>query len=124
MSRVVIIGGTGYAGGNIAREAASRGYEVISYSRNVPAQPLEGVEYRTGSMASPEVLAAAAAEADHLVVAVHGADVDGAPLLTYVPPLIEAARTNGVRLSFVGGAGSAVVAEDRKSTRLNSSHWE
>ena len=111
MARVVIFGGTGYAGGNIAREAASRGHEVISYSRNAPEQPLEGVEYRTGSLASPEVLAAAAADADVLVVAVHGADVDGAPLTAYVPALIEAARTNGARLAFVGGAGSSLVAE-------------
>ncbi|MFJ7750458.1 NAD(P)-dependent oxidoreductase [Arthrobacter sp. NPDC097144] len=112
MSRVVIFGGTGYAGGNIAREAVSRGHEVISYSRNAPDQPLDGVQYRIGSLASPEVLADAAADADDLVVAVHGADVDGAPLTDYVPQLIDAARTNGVRLSFVGGAGSSLVAED------------
>ncbi|MFZ3452525.1 NAD(P)-dependent oxidoreductase [Arthrobacter sp. 7Tela_A1] len=111
MARVVIFGGTGYAGGHIAREAASRGHEVISYSRNAPEQPLHGVEYRTVSLASPEVPAAAAADADVLVVAVHGADVDGAPLTTYVPALIEAARTNGARLAFVGGAGSSLVAE-------------
>ncbi|MCD9153030.1 NAD(P)-dependent oxidoreductase [Aeromicrobium duanguangcaii] len=112
MSRVVIFGGTGYAGGNIAREASSRGHEVISYTRSAPSEPLEGVEYRTGSLASPEVLATAAADADVLVVAVHGADVDGAPLVSYVPQLIEAARENGARLSFVGGAGSSLVAPD------------
>lgn len=112
MSRVVIFGGTGYAGGNIAREAVSRGHQVISYSRNAPDQPLDGVQYRTGSLASPEVLAAAVENADDLVVAVHGADVDGAPLTTLVPRLIDAARTNGVRLSFVGGAGSSLVAEN------------
>ena len=70
------------------------------------------MEYRTGSLASLEVLAAAAADTDVLVVAVHGTEVDGAPLTTYVPALIEAARTSGVRLAFVGGAGSSLVAED------------
>ncbi|CEA08785.1 hypothetical protein BN1051_02143 [Arthrobacter saudimassiliensis] len=111
MARIVIFGGTGYAGSSIAREAASRGHEVISYSRNAPAQPLDAMEYRIGSLASPAVVTAAAAAADQLVVAVHGADVDGAPLVTYLPQLIEAARSNGVRLSFVGGAGSSLVAE-------------
>lgn len=111
MARVVIFGGTGYAGGHIAREAASRGHQVISYTRNAPKEPLDGVGYRTGSLASPEVLTAAAADADVLVVAVHGADVDGAPLATYMPQLIEAVRSSGARLAFVGGAGSSLVAE-------------
>ncbi|MGW9403130.1 NAD(P)-dependent oxidoreductase [Arthrobacter sp. NPDC055585] len=111
MARVVIFGGTGYAGSNIAREAAARGHEVISYSRRPPEQPLDGVEYRIGSLASEGVLAAAVEGADVLVVALHGADVDGAPLATYVPRLIDAARNNGVRLAFVGGAGSSLVAE-------------
>ncbi|MBF4993786.1 NAD(P)H-binding protein [Arthrobacter gandavensis] len=111
MARVVIFGGTGYAGGNIAREAVSRRHEVVSYSRNEPQQPLPGVEYRIGSLAAPEVVSAAAADADVLVVAVHGADVDGAPLTTYVPALIDAARANGARLAFVGGAGSSLVAD-------------
>ncbi|MBO0908939.1 NAD(P)-dependent oxidoreductase [Arthrobacter sunyaminii] len=111
MARVVIFGGTGYAGGHIAREAASRGHQVISYTRSAPEEPLDGVGYRTGSLASPEVLTAAAADADVLVVAVHGADVDGAPLATYMPQLIEAVRSSGARLAFVGGAGSSLVAE-------------
>ena len=112
MARVVIFGGTGYAGGHIACEAASRGHQVISYARNAPEEPLDGVEYRTGSLASPEVLTAAAADADVLIVAVHGADVDGAPLATHMPQLVEAARSGGARLAFVGGAGSSLVAED------------
>ena len=112
MARVVIFGGTGYAGGHIAREAASRGNQVISYTRSAPEEPLDGVEYRTGSLASPEVLTAAAADADVLIVAVHGADVDGAPLATHMPQLAEAARSGGARLAFVGGAGSSLVAED------------
>ena len=28
MARITVLGGTGYAGGNIVREAASRGHEV------------------------------------------------------------------------------------------------
>lgn len=111
MSRIVIFGGTGYAGSNIARAARARGHEVVSYSRSAPAERLDGVEYRIGSVADAPTVFAAAAEADDLVVAVHGADVDGAPLLDRLSPLVAASVTLDARLSFVGGAGSSLVAE-------------
>lgn len=111
MSTIVIFGGTGYAGGNIAREAVSRGHQVISYSRTAPAEQAEGVEYRTGSLTDDTVLAQAAADADDLVVATHGADVGGSPLVDHVERLASAAIEHGARLSFVGGAGSLHVAK-------------
>ena len=111
MARIVIFGGTGYSGGNIAREAVGRGHQVVSYSRNAPSEPLEGVEYRTGSMADPAVVDAAAHGADHVVVALKAEDVDGEPMVERVPALIEAASRHGARLSFVGGAASSLVAE-------------
>ena len=111
MSTIVIFGGTGYAGGNIAREAVSRGHQVISYSRTAPAEQAEGVEYRTGSLTDDTVLAQAAADADDLVVATPGADVGGSPLVDRVERLASAAIEHGARLSFVGGAGSLHVAK-------------
>ena len=50
MATIVVFGGTGYTGGNIAREAASRGHHVISVSRSKPAEPIEGVTYVTGTV--------------------------------------------------------------------------
>lgn len=110
MSHIVIFGGTGYAGGNIAREAVTRGHRVTSYSRNLPDAPLDGVEYRTGSIADAAVVGAAAQGADELVVAVHGADAGGRPLLDTLPHLVDVAVEADARLSFVGGAGSSFVA--------------
>lgn len=110
MTNIVIFGGTGYAGSHIAREAVARGHRVTSYSRHVPARPVEGVSYRVGSVADPEVVRAAADEADELVVAVHGADAGGVPLVRLVPRLARAALAGDARLSFVGGAGSTLVA--------------
>lgn len=112
MARISIFGGTGYAGSHIAREALARGHEVRSYSRTEGGDRFDGIDYRTGSIADPETVQAAAADADELVVAVHGADVGGQPLLTVLPTVVDAARSNGARLSFVGGAGSSLVSED------------
>lgn len=111
MSTIVIFGGTGYAGGNIAREAASRGHRVISYTRSAAPEPADGIEYRTGSLTDDAVLSRAAAEADDLVVATHGADVGGSPLVDHVARLTTAAIEHGARLSFVGGAGSLHVTK-------------
>ena len=111
MSTIVIFGGTGYAGGNIVREAVSRGHQVVSYSRTAPAEQAEGVEYRTGSLTDDTVLAQAATDADDLVVATHGADVGGSPLVDHVARLTAAAIEHGARLSFVGGAGSLHVTK-------------
>lgn len=111
MSTIVIFGGTGYAGGHIAREAVSRGHRVISYSRSEPSERAEGVEYRTGSLTDDTVVAQAAAEADDLVVATHGRDVGGSPLVDHVDRLVQASIEHGARLSFVGGAGTLHVAK-------------
>lgn len=111
MARIAILGGTGYTGGNVAREALARNHQVISYSRSAPSTPIDGVEYRLGSVADHAVLDRAAADADVLVLAVHAADVDGAPLLTRMPALLDAVRQHGSRLGVVGGAGSSLIAE-------------
>jgi putative NADH-flavin reductase len=110
MARIVIFGGTGYAGSHIAREALSRGHRVVSYSRSAPAERIAGVEYRTGSVADAGTVREAARDADELVIAVHGADAGGRPLADSLPHLVEAAVAGDARLSFVGGAGSSLVA--------------
>jgi len=50
MATIVVFGGTGYTGANIAREAVSRGHRVVSVSRSAPKEPIEGVQYETGSV--------------------------------------------------------------------------
>lgn len=109
---IAVFGGTGYAGGNIVAEAAKRGYAVTSYSRSgAPAEPVPGVTYERGSLSDPETVDQVAAAVDVLVLAVHGADVDGKPLSAYIPQIITAAISHNTRLAVVGGAGSSLVAE-------------
>lgn len=45
MSRITVIGGTGYAGSAIVAEAAARGHEVAVLSRSAPEPPVGDVSY-------------------------------------------------------------------------------
>jgi putative NADH-flavin reductase len=108
MTSIAIIGGTGYAGGHIAREAAGRGHEVTAVSRSEAEVPA-GVTHRAGSLADATLVEELAAGHDVLVVAVHAS---GEPdLRTALPTLVRAAREGDARLGFVGGAGSTLVTE-------------
>lgn len=110
MVRIAIFGGTGYAGGNIAREALARGHEVVSYSRHLPHKTIDGVDYRVGSLDDTADVDAAAADADVLVVAVHASAMDGG-MAAHVHCMRDAALAHETRLGFVGGAASSLVAD-------------
>jgi putative NADH-flavin reductase len=111
MARIAIFGGTGYVGGNIAREAAARGHQVTSYSRTEPTAPQDGVEYRTGSMYEAVTVADAAADADVVVISLVHAPADQPPLLDALRAAAPSVVAGGARLGLVGGAASSLVAE-------------
>ena len=67
MAHVVVLGGTGYAGGHIAAEAVGRGLTVTSWSRSLPEEQIGGVEYRTGDLLDAAVLEEALSGADVVV---------------------------------------------------------
>ena len=50
MATIVVVGGTGYTGGNIVREAAARGHAVTSISRSEPTEQVHGVRYALGDV--------------------------------------------------------------------------
>ena len=50
MARIVVLGGTGYAGRHIVSEAVSRGHEVVSVSRSEPSNPVPGAQNVQGSV--------------------------------------------------------------------------
>ena len=110
MGTIAVIGFTGFAGGHITDEALRRGHEVIGLSRTGTADPRPGVSVRQGDIGDQELMAGLAAEADTVIVAVHGA-ADGHPYLaSLVPALLDAAAAGGARLGVVGGASSLDVA--------------
>jgi uncharacterized protein len=104
MSRIVVIGGTGYAGSAIVAEAASRGHEVVSFSRSLPAEPVPGVTYVQGDATDEAALSAVVSGADVVV----GALAPRGPLAgSFRDAYRTLARlTGGARLFIVGGFSS------------------
>ncbi len=116
MSTITVIGATGMIGSAIAAEAASRGHRVIGVSRSgEPAEPVEGVEYRTGDLSNLDDVLALAGGADVLVVSTASGRETGdwEPVLTAHRNLIAARPAT--RVFIVGGAGG-LLTED--GTRL------
>jgi len=106
MARITVIGGTGYAGASIVREAVARGHEVTAYSRTAPAEPVPGVRYEQGTMLDDEVRARAVERADVVVSALSPRGELTRELLSVDTRLAELAASAGVRLGVVGGYSS------------------
>jgi hypothetical protein len=113
MTSLAIIGGTGYSGENIAREATKRGLTVTAVSRHAPSSTLPGVTYHQGDITDQELISALARDHDVVVVAIHAVDGDNRPVLPQIVPVVaDAAVAGHARLGLVGGAGSSLVAPD------------
>lgn len=112
MARITVIGGTGYAGAAIVAEAAARGHEVTSVSRNEPAAPVAGVAYVRGSALDDQVRTRAFDDADAVVTAT---SPRGDMALQQVPlagQLASTAGSTGVPLVVIGGFSSLRPAPD------------
>ncbi len=98
--RIAVLGASGKGGSEIAKEAASRGHEVIGISRhpeNVPAGP--GITAKGGDAANVDEIAGLVAGCDAVISALH---FDILP-----ETLLDAVRKAGVpRLLVMGGAAS------------------
>ena len=91
MSKILIIGGTGYTGGNIAREAVGRGHTVTSFSRSAANDPIDAVDYVHGDGDDASRLVA-----DHDVV-----------VATLAPRGDTAGRVRGLYESYAAAAAEA-----------------
>lgn len=114
MARIVILGGTGYAGSHLAQEAAGRGHDVLALSRTAPEQVPAGVTHRAGDVRDETFLAEALEDADVVVSALspRGDMADLEAFRALIGTVGRLAREKGVRLGVIGGAGSLLVAED------------
>ena len=106
MSRIAIIGVTGYAGDHIAADALDRGHHVIGVSRRPPDALRPGVEFRPGSIEDHTLMAKLFTDVETVIVAIRGA-VDGQPFLVrLIPHLLTLAAENDTRLGIIGGGAS------------------
>jgi putative NADH-flavin reductase len=113
MARIVILGGTGYAGGHLAQEATARGHQVLAVSRTAPESTPEGIEHRAGDVREEGFLAEVLEGADVVVSALspRGDMADLEAFRALIATVGRIAREKGVRLGVIGGAGSLLVAE-------------
>jgi putative NADH-flavin reductase len=105
VSKIAVIGGTGYTGTNIVREAASRGHDVVSWSRSVPEHPVEGVRYEVGD-AAQAVSIIADAEVLVLTLSPRGSLAARGAQLGLYKAFAAAAAESGTRVIAVGGFSS------------------
>ena len=106
MSRLTVIGGTGYAGAAIVALAAAKGHEVTSVSRKAPSEAVAGVAYVQGSALDPAVLTRAFDDADAVVTATSPRGDMADAQLQLIEALAAKAGSTGVRLIVVGGFSS------------------
>ena len=111
MASIKVLGGTGHGGGAVVQEAVRRGHTVTSYSRRPPEEPVEGVDYVTGSLLDDEVLADSVRDADVVFEALSPRGDMAGQLEGLLERLIELTDAAGVRLGVLGGASSLLVSE-------------
>ncbi len=110
MSRIVVFGVTGYAGGHITAELLDRGHTVVGVARGTAqAAARAGLELRAGSIYDPAFRTETVKGADAVVVALPAHPADGPDLGTIVSGLLDAVA--GARLGIVGGAASLLATE-------------
>ena len=111
MSRITVLGGTGYAGAAIVAEAARRGHQVTSVSRTRPEQPIAGVDYVTGSVLDATVLDAVVPGRDVVISALSPRGDMAGKVEGVLQELVRRVDGTPTRVAHVGGASSLLVEE-------------
>ncbi|PRB10125.1 MULTISPECIES: NAD(P)-dependent oxidoreductase [unclassified Microbacterium] len=110
MARIVVLGGTGYAGRHIVSEAVSRGHDVVAVSRSVPSDRVEGADYVQGSALDLASIADAFTGADAVVSALSPRGDMADRALEALANVVAQVSGTSTRLGVVGGAGGSLVA--------------
>jgi len=111
MTRISVLGGTGYAGAQIVAEAQRRGHDVTSFSRNASADPVARVEYRLGTVLDPAFLGESVRDTDVVFNALSPRGDLAGHLEEVVDQLIDLLGGTDIRFGVLGGASSLQVTE-------------
>ncbi|GAA2947588.1 NAD(P)H-binding protein [Microbacterium luteolum] len=110
MARIVVLGGTGYAGRHIVAEAVARGHAVIAVSRSEPTDPVAGAAYVQRSVLDGESVAATFDGADAVVWALSPRGDMADKVLGALKGVATSLTGTETRLGVIGGAGGSLVA--------------
>jgi uncharacterized protein len=106
MTRITVIGGTGYAGAAIVAEAAGRGHQVTALSRSLPESQVDGVTYVQGDASDEAALSAAIQGAEVVVSALAPRGPLTDTFRDVTRTIARLADAAGARLFVVGGFSS------------------
>jgi uncharacterized protein len=106
VSRITVIGGTGYAGSAIVAEAAARGHQVTALSRSLPDAPIPNVTYVQGDAIDEATLSAPIEGADVVVGALAPRGPLAGTFRNVYSTIARLANAAGVPLFVVGGYSS------------------
>jgi uncharacterized protein len=106
VSRITVIGGTGYAGSAIVAEAAARGHQVTALSRSLPDAPIPNVTYVHGDATDEASLLAPIGDADVVVGALAPRGPLAGTFRDVYSTIARLADAAGIPLFVVGGYSS------------------
>ncbi|MFF7335006.1 NAD(P)H-binding protein [Streptomyces sp. NPDC008150] len=112
MTRITVLGGTGYAGGAVVAEAAARGHDVVAFSRHAPEETREKVTHVAGSALKREDLESAVTGSDVVVCALAAVGELEDRFEEVIGEIAGLALSHGARLGVIGGAGSLLASPD------------
>ena len=111
MTRITVLGGTGYVGAAVVAEARKRGHDVTAVSRTAPTSPVDDVTYVEGSVLDTDVLERTTAGSDVVLVALSPRGDMAGKLEGVVQELVQRLAAASTRLGHVGGASSLLTEE-------------
>jgi len=101
--KILVVGGTGFAGSHIAKEAARRGHELVSLGRTEPQEKVEGVSYVIGSALDADLRGQLVGDADVVVAAISPRGDMLGKLGPIYADLAGEAAAHDARLVVIGG---------------------
>ncbi len=110
--KIVILGGSGYAGSAIVAESANRGFETVSISRKLPENQVKGVNYLAGSLLDDEFRRQALEGADVVVATLSPRGDMAGKLGGLYQKLAQESSAISARFFVIGGFGSMKPSAD------------
>ncbi|MDK9758258.1 NAD(P)-dependent oxidoreductase, partial [Vibrio sp. D173a] len=109
--KIAVLGASGWIGSHIAKEAASRGHEVVAIVRDSSRIEQEGLEARTFDLLDPQAkINDVTSDIDVVIASIGGRALGNHELVKQSAEKLLSELPSGRRLMWVGGAGSLEVA--------------